>query len=139
MSLHCVLYNCGTWLQGLEEASRLYFADGDAQAMIDMMLPLHEMLNSREPQTPSERQFINNYGVQLREAHALLQSYKKTKLDTALQRAWDTYYNVFRKINKDLHNMAMLHLADVAPELLDRVWSCQAIFSDASTEMIAFL
>ena len=100
----------------------MYFADGDAQAMIDMMMPLHEMLNSREPQTHSERQFINNYGMQLSEAHTLLQSYKKTKLDTALQRAWDTYYHVFRKINKDLQNMSVLHLADVAPDLLDRVW-----------------
>ncbi|CAD7701599.1 unnamed protein product [Ostreobium quekettii] len=108
------------WHEGLEEASRLYFADGDAQAMIDMMMPLHEMLNSRDPRTNSERQFINNYGLQLREAYQLLRNYEATKLDTALQRAWDTYYHVFRKINKDLHNMSVLQLIDVAPELLDR-------------------
>ena len=33
-----------TWHEGLEEASRLYFGEGNVSAMLDLLLPLHEKI-----------------------------------------------------------------------------------------------
>lgn len=33
------------WHQGLEEASRVYFTEGDPAAMIALLRPLHDMLD----------------------------------------------------------------------------------------------
>lgn len=38
------------WHEGLEEASRLYFAEGNIQGMLDTLFPLHEELE-RGPTT----------------------------------------------------------------------------------------
>ncbi|GMH33501.1 hypothetical protein BSKO_01335 [Bryopsis sp. KO-2023] len=108
------------WHEALEEASRLYFAEADPQAMLDLMIPLHEALRCQDARTTSESRFIQQHGAQLREAYAMLRNYKTTRQETSTQCAWDNYYHVFKRINRDLHNMTVLHLSDVAPELLDR-------------------
>lgn len=89
--------------------------------MLEVMLPLHNKLRDEPARTTIERNFKAQHGEQLDDAHRMLRNYETTNQETSTQLAWDNYYHVFKKINRDLLNMNMLHLTDVAPELLDRV------------------
>lgn len=49
------------WHEGLEEASRLYFGEHNIEGMLNVLEPLHEMLEEnamREDTTINERAFI---------------------------------------------------------------------------------
>lgn len=49
-------------LQGLEEASRLYFGESNVEGMLATLLPLHEMMERNGPTTLKEIAFVNDYG-----------------------------------------------------------------------------
>ncbi len=55
------------WHEGLEEASRTYFADHNTEGMLATLRPLHEMLE-KGPETISEISFHQAYGRDLQEA-----------------------------------------------------------------------
>jgi len=44
------------WHEGLEEASRLYFSEGNVKGMFGALEPLHQMME-RGPQTLKETSF----------------------------------------------------------------------------------
>lgn len=52
------------WHEGLEEASRTYFADHNTEAMLATLRPLHEMLD-RGAETNRELEFQQAYGREL--------------------------------------------------------------------------
>lgn len=64
------------WHEGLEEASRLYFLDGNVRGMLDTLLPLHAQL-AAGPQTLREASFQEAFGQELSEAHQLLAKYQR--------------------------------------------------------------
>jgi FKBP12-rapamycin complex-associated protein len=136
-----------TWHEGLEDASRLYFGDGNVQGMLDVLLPLHEIVE-HGPETIREQDFIRSFGRDLSEARAYVQEYirlatqnegtiptqggpagsnqhdpsgrlirESDEAETALHKAWDIYYTIFRRINKQLPELTQLELRQCSPAL----------------------
>eukprot|EP00798_Chlamydomonas_sp_ICE-L_P022754 gene22754-29922_t len=106
------------WHEGLEEASRLYFGESNVDAMLSTLLPLHDMMESNGPTTLKEIAFVQAYGRELSEAYEWLMKYKASRKEAELHQAWDLYYHVFKRINKQLHSLTTLELQYVAPALV---------------------
>ncbi|XP_058007343.1 serine/threonine-protein kinase TOR isoform X4 [Hevea brasiliensis] len=110
------------WHEGLEEASRLYFGEHNIEGMLKVLEPLHEMLEEgamRENTTIKERAFIEAYRHELLEAWECCMKYRRTIKEAELTQAWDLYYHVFRRIDKQLQSLTTLDLQSVSPELLE--------------------
>lgn len=108
------------WHEGLEEASRLYFGDHNIEAMFNVLEPLHEMLE-RGPETLREISFHQAFGRDLQEAREWCIKYRKTGEIGDLNQAWDLYYQVFRKITKQLPQLTTLELQYVSPKILSAI------------------
>lgn len=106
------------WHEGLEEASRLYFGEHNIKAMFQVLEPLHKMME-RGPQTLREISFNQNFGRDLQEAQEWGKKYQQTQKENDLHQAWDLYYHVFRRINKQLPQLTTLELQYVSPKLLE--------------------
>ncbi|KAD4584827.1 hypothetical protein E3N88_22428 [Mikania micrantha] len=110
------------WHEALEEASRLYFGEHNIEGMLKVLEPLHEMLEEgamRNNTTIKEKAFIQTYRHELLEAYDCCMVYKKSGKDAELTRAWDLYYHVFRRIDKQLQSLTTLDLQSVSPELVE--------------------
>lgn len=106
------------WHEGLEEASRLYFGEHNVDGMAEVLRPLHAMME-RGPETLREVSFHGAFGRDLREANEWLQRFLSNhRNESDLNRAWDLYYHVFRRINKQLPQITTLELQVVSPNLL---------------------
>lgn len=112
------------WYEALEEASRLYFGEKNAQGMFDTLNPLHEQMK-RGPQTLKEKAFEQAYGRDLEDAHdfclkfqASINPKNPNGNQAFMMQAWDLYYNAFRRINKQLPQLTSLELQYVSPRLL---------------------
>lgn len=46
------------WHEALEEASRLYFGESNVEAMLQVLLPLHELMEKTGPSTLKEIAFV---------------------------------------------------------------------------------
>ena len=135
------------WHEGLEDASRLYFGDGNVSRMLDVLLPLHEQIENG-PSTLREQDFLRSFGRDLAEAHSYLKEYIRlttsnggtiptqggfndgqntenpakrhnAEAESALNQAWDLYYTVFRRINKQLPGLTRLELSSSSPALMN--------------------
>jgi FKBP12-rapamycin complex-associated protein len=106
------------WHEGLEEASRLYFGDHNIEGMFSTLSPLHAMLD-KGPETLREISFIQSFGRELQEARDWCQTYRSTTEIGDLNQAWDLYYQVFRKIARQLPSLMTLELQYVSPKLKD--------------------
>ncbi|KAF2398484.1 hypothetical protein EJ06DRAFT_583742 [Trichodelitschia bisporula] len=104
------------WHEGLEEASRLYFGDHNIDGMFQTLAPLHAMLD-KGPETLREISFIQSFGRELQEARDWCQTYKTSQEIGDLNQAWDLYYQVFRKIQRQLPSLMTLELQYVSPKL----------------------
>ena len=113
-----------TWHEGLEDASRLYFGEGNVSGMLDLLLPLHEKLELGA-ETRRESDFIKSFGQDLAQAHNHIKDYvrlvteggssiptgpagtpsnaydasgrlirQNEEAETAMNKAWDIYYTV---------------------------------------------
>ncbi|CAN4107822.1 unnamed protein product [Withania somnifera] len=110
------------WHEALEEASRLYFGEHNIEGMLKVLEPLHEMLEEgamRNNTTIKEKAFIQAYRLELLEAFECCMKYRRTGKDAELTQAWDLYYHVFRRIDKQLQTLTTLDLQSVSPELLE--------------------
>jgi FKBP12-rapamycin complex-associated protein len=105
------------WHEGLDEASRLYFAEKDEDGMLQTLAGLHKMME-KGPETARERSFLNSFGRELEEALKWCHSYRRTGRESDLSQAWDLYSHVFRKINRQLPLITLLELESVSPKLL---------------------
>ncbi|EEB07626.1 phosphatidylinositol kinase Tor2 [Schizosaccharomyces japonicus yFS275] len=105
------------WHEGLEEASRLYFGDHNIEGMFAVLRPLHDMLE-RGPETLREISFQQAFGRDLLEARECCIRFEQTGDISDLNQAWDLYYQVFKKIRKQLPQLITLELQYVSPKLL---------------------
>ncbi|OBT84901.1 FKBP12-rapamycin complex-associated protein [Pseudogymnoascus sp. 03VT05] len=105
------------WHEGLEEASRLYFGANDIEGMFATLTPLHEQLD-KGPETLREISFAQTFGRDLQEAREWCYTYKQSRDVGDLNQAWDLYYQVFRRIARQLPQLTSLELAYVSPKLL---------------------
>ncbi|KAF2843628.1 phosphatidylinositol 3-kinase tor2 [Patellaria atrata CBS 101060] len=104
------------WHEGLEEASRLYFGDHNIEGMFNVLAPLHAMLDEG-PQTLREISFIQGFGRELQEARDWCQTFRNSGEVGDINQAWDLYYQVFRKIARQLPSLMTLELQYVSPKL----------------------
>lgn len=104
------------WYEGLEDASRLFFGEHNTEKMFDVLDPLHKMLQ-KGPETMREASFNNAFGRELADAYEWVLNYRRTKDITNLNQAWDVYYNVFRRIGRQLPQLQSLELLFVSPKL----------------------
>ena len=105
------------WHEGLEEASRLYFGDHNIEGMFSVLGPLHDTLE-RGPETLREISFVQAFGRDLTEAREWCRQYQTTRDVNDLNQAWDLYYQVFRRISRQLPQVTSLELAYCSPKLL---------------------
>ena len=61
---------------------------------------------------------VQAYGRELSEAYEWCQRYRQSRRDAELHQAWDLYYHVFKRINKQLPSLTVLELQYVAPALV---------------------
>lgn len=131
------------WHEALEEASRQFFGEGNVQSMLDTLLPLHQELEVG-PTTILEESFYSTYIAELQEAHECLKQYLRSMQESGrpipvsgaapgekrrrqamgseekyVVQAWDSYYNVFKRINLTLPQITSLELQYVSPALLN--------------------
>jgi len=85
--------------------------------MFAILEPLHKMIE-KGPETLRETSFNQAYGRDLQEAHEWCKKYKRSNSVKDLNQAWDLYYMVFRKINKQLPQLTTLEFQYVSPKLL---------------------
>lgn len=105
------------WHEALEEASRLYFGDRNTDGMFATLAPLHEMLD-QGPETLREISFAQTFGRDLQEAREWCYTFKQSGDVGDINQAWDLYYQVFRRIARQLPQLNNLELAYVSPKLL---------------------
>lgn len=106
------------WHEALEEASRLYFGEANVEGMLAVLAPLHAQLARAGPETLTEGAFVAAYGRELAEAADWCAKYRASGREVELNNAWDLYYHVFKRINKQLPALTSLELAHVSPRLL---------------------
>jgi len=58
-----------------------------------------------------------SYGKELEEAYEWLQKFRRSRKEAELHQAWDLYYHVFKRINKQLPQLTVLELHYVSPAL----------------------
>ncbi|KAI2189712.1 phosphatidylinositol kinase- protein kinase tor1 [Ophidiomyces ophidiicola] len=108
------------WYDGLEEASRLYFANNNVDGMFQTLAPLHDMLD-KGAETLREVSFAQAFGRDLAEARHFCLLYRESQEIGDLNQAWDLYYTVFKKIDRQVRQMKTLDLKYVSPKLKDAV------------------
>ncbi|ODQ63316.1 FAT-domain-containing protein [Nadsonia fulvescens var. elongata DSM 6958] len=106
------------WHEGLEDASRYFFGEHNIEKMFATLEPLHTLLE-RGPETLREMSFQTAFGRDLHDAHEWIWNYKRSNDMTHLNQAWDIYYNVFRRISRQLPQLTSLELQYVSPKLLE--------------------
>ncbi|KAA0203049.1 hypothetical protein HAZT_HAZT004190 [Hyalella azteca] len=105
------------WHEALEEASRLYFGERNDQAMLRTLLPLHSMMD-KEPETLNEVAFNQAYSRDLAEAKDWCLRFQRSSNVRDLNQAWELYYNVFKRICRQIPTLTSLELHSVSPRLL---------------------
>ncbi|WEW59078.1 phosphatidylinositol kinase- protein kinase tor1 [Emydomyces testavorans] len=108
------------WYNGLEEASRLYFANHNVEGMFATLAPLHDMLD-KGAETLREVSFAQAFGRDLAEARHFCLLYRESQELGDLNQAWDLYYTVFKKIERQVMQIRTLDLKYVSPKLKDAV------------------
>jgi phosphatidylinositol kinase/protein kinase (PI-3 family) len=106
------------WHEALEEASRLYFGEQNVDGMLAVLAPLHHILERTGAETLQEMSFAQAYGRELREAREYCEKFKESGREEDLNQAWDLYYHVFKRINKQLPTLTNLELRYVSHRLL---------------------
>lgn len=104
------------WYEGLEDASRLFFGEHNTEKMFEVLEPLHKMVQ-RGPETTREASFNNTFGRELADAYEWVLNFRRTRDITNLNQSWDIYYNVFRRISRQLPQLQSLELQYVSPKL----------------------
>ncbi|OSX78492.1 hypothetical protein BU14_0107s0001 [Porphyra umbilicalis] len=105
------------WHEGLEDASRFCFGENNRDAMLDVVEPLHNMME-QGPVTTHEVAFAREFGRDLAEAAEWCRRFRASKREADLNQAWDLYYHVFKRITRKLNSMTTLELRSVSPNLL---------------------
>ncbi|KZT51925.1 phosphatidylinositol 3-kinase [Calocera cornea HHB12733] len=105
------------WFEALEEASKIYFGDKNPEGMIAHLEPLHELLD-QGPETFRETSFVQSFGTELRQAREHCRRFRAYGDSADLNRAWDIYYVVWKKIQKSIPHLTTIELQYTSPELL---------------------
>ncbi|PAA73865.1 hypothetical protein BOX15_Mlig009522g5 [Macrostomum lignano] len=105
------------WYESIEEASRAFFGETkDIRLMLQILQPLHELM-TKPPETLQETAFHQEYARELQECLELCAKYQRCRHMQELNVAWDIYYNIFRRLGKQVPAVQTLELSYSAPRL----------------------
>jgi serine/threonine-protein kinase mTOR len=96
--IRCAIVLAEIWNEAIEEASRIYFGQNDAKAMINYLAPYHRVMDGK-PETMNEIAFYQGYASDLQEAEQWSKRFQITKNTSDINQAWDIYLGVFRRIS----------------------------------------
>ncbi|CAN8288398.1 unnamed protein product [Cochlearia groenlandica] len=102
------------WHEALEEASGLYYVEHNYDAMLNLLEPLHEMVEA------DRDVLMQMHRDDLLDAYNCCISYKITRNDALLEQAWYFYNLVFHRIQMQVAGLRTLDLESASPELLMR-------------------
>lgn len=105
------------WHEGLEDASKHYFAEHNEQAMFEVLEPLHDMIE-RGPETLRETSFVQSFGHELKMARDFCRRYRSTGDTNELNQAWDIYYSTFQRLTRQIKLLNVIELQYVSPKLM---------------------
>ncbi|KAI9209819.1 armadillo-type protein [Polychytrium aggregatum] len=107
------------WHAGLEEAARQCFREPvDIEGMLETLKPLHQVL-ADGPETQREIWFYHSFGRDLQEAGDWCARYRLSGDMNDINQAWDLYFHVFRKLDKQFNQLTTLELQSVSPKLFN--------------------
>lgn len=78
----------------------------------------HPHLHFQGPETTRESSFVQVHGKDLREAREACHRYLRNHETSDMDKAWDIYYAVFRRIEKQLPLLTTIDLQYASPKLL---------------------
>lgn len=104
------------WHEGLEEASRCFFGDNNINGMLKALEPLHMMVK-KGASTLRELSFIQSFGRDLDEALRWCTAWRTSDDIGDINSAWDVYYAVFKRLQRQLPQLLTLELQYVSPRL----------------------
>jgi len=104
------------WHDALEEASKFWFGKRNVNGMLQVVEPLHQMME-KGPQTMREVAFQQRYGRELLEAKEWVDRFKVSGNESDLNQAWDAYCSVWRRINKNRESLVTVELLHASPKL----------------------
>ncbi|KAJ2487676.1 phosphatidylinositol kinase- protein kinase tor1 [Coemansia sp. RSA 2050] len=108
------------WQEALDYASKAYFGQNDPEEMMRILRPLHERV--RNPVTLQEYYFVQMLGTELAVAEERMRHYfagePGPNTEVFIRQAWESYYMIFRRIQKLFPEPTSLALKDTAPMLL---------------------
>jgi len=108
------------WSKGIEEAFRLYFTNKNPEGMMQILQPLHALLEQGAAETAHEKNFVKAFGKDLERAWSACKDFIRTGKVASINLAWDLYSHVLRIIKKQLQTeFDKLHLSIVSPKLLE--------------------
>ncbi|GMH78184.1 hypothetical protein TL16_g07704 [Triparma laevis f. inornata] len=115
------------WHEGLEEASRLFFGEKKVEDMFSILTDLHAELDKATSMQETKFgfssvrniSFLHCYGSDLEQANEWLLSFKKSRRMGDIHQAWALYYQIFRRITKQLNQLEKIELQHVSPLLLN--------------------
>ena len=70
------------------------------------------------PETLRETSFVQSFGHELRAARDHLNKYESYGDTQEIQQAWDIYYQIFQRLNRQLKMLNVIELQYVSPKLL---------------------
>ncbi|GMR53581.1 hypothetical protein PMAYCL1PPCAC_23776, partial [Pristionchus mayeri] len=114
--VRCAILWHELWHESLEEASRLYFQEKDIRGMLEILQPMHEMID-RGPTTLKEHSFYQTYLCDLEDARKFCLAYERTQNGKELSQAWELYYGIFKRIASQLKTITSLDLNYISPIL----------------------
>ncbi|TKR95489.1 hypothetical protein L596_009654 [Steinernema carpocapsae] len=117
--VRCAILWHEQWHEALEEASRLYFHENNAEAMLGKLKPLHEMIRRNNFPTLKEQSFNTTYYNDLKDAEEHCDAYTRSKDPKEMSQAWELYYNVFKRISQQLRQLNSLDLNYISPKLAE--------------------
>uniref|UniRef100_A0A6B2KZH9 non-specific serine/threonine protein kinase n=1 Tax=Arcella intermedia TaxID=1963864 RepID=A0A6B2KZH9_9EUKA len=103
------------WHEALGEATKLYYWEKNFTGLYNRLQVAHEQ--TKCPETINETSFDQTHGRDLEEAWSWLKKFIKSNKMQHLTKAWDLYYPVFHKLDKQLPTITRLELEHLSPQL----------------------
>ncbi|CAI4230041.1 unnamed protein product [Auanema sp. JU1783] len=115
--VRCAILWHEQWHDALDDASRLYFQEKDFKSMMEILRPMHDMIDLG-PTTLKEQSFNQTYYADLTDAFKFCLAYEKNENQKELSQAWEIYCQIFKRIAGQIRQLSSLDLNYVSPHLM---------------------
>ncbi len=107
------------WWLAIEAAAKAWFWRKDGEEMCRIMLPLHDRIEHKEPQTMMEIEFKQRFGRCLYDARGWLKAFKENQQPACIEECWTLYDPVYKSLNAWRDKTSSLNLQYCSPKLFE--------------------